>query len=86
MLLKGNHESADEAIVSRELSSFHTSANLLGRLPRFISIWMETFPTDTLHSLFAQTVCAHIFWENFSKQGEGEKGIKRVVYVTKYIF
>ena len=33
MRLKGNHESADEPIVSLELSSFHTSANLLGSRP-----------------------------------------------------
>ena len=30
-----------------QLSSFHTRANLLGNLPTFISIWMETFRTDT---------------------------------------
>ena len=33
MRLKGNHESADEPIVSLELSSFHTSPNLLGSRP-----------------------------------------------------
>ena len=30
LLLKGNHESPDEPIVSLEWSSFHSSANLLG--------------------------------------------------------
>ena len=40
-----------------QLSSFHTRANLLGNLPTFISIWMETFRTDT-----AFIIC---FWRIF---------------------
>ena len=62
-LSRFQNESPDEAIVSLELSSFHTSANLLGSRPRFISIWMETFRTARgLHSLFARRTSVPVLW------------------------
>ena len=62
-----------------QLSSFHTRANLLGNLPTFISIWMETFRTDT-----AFIIC---FWRIFktkvnSSADRGYLGVAKKDYNT----